>query len=102
MVRLYAQAHLDLLLLAVIHAEPGDGAAVMRELHEHSGRRFALSPQLAYSALHRLERNRLVQRSYVEPRRYELTASGRRSLDTKRKEWESFAKGVQAVLRRMT
>jgi PadR family transcriptional regulator PadR len=102
MVRVYARAHLDLLLLAVIHQEPGDGEAVMRELREQSGRRFTPSSQVVYSELHYLERNRLIRRSYVEPRRYMLTASGRRSLTTKRKEWESFAKGVQTLLQRTT
>jgi DNA-binding PadR family transcriptional regulator len=98
MVRVFIQAHLDLLLLAVIGGKPGDGEAVMHELREKSGGRFTPSPQSVYSALHRLERNRLIQRPGVERRRYVLTASGRRSLNTKRKEWESFAKGVQTLL----
>ena len=98
MVLVFAQAHLDLLLLAVIRGEPGDGEAVMRELREKSGGRFAPSSQSVYSALHRLERNRLIQRLNVESRHYVLTASGRRSLNMKRKEWESFAKGVQSLL----
>lgn len=97
MVRLYAQAHLDLLLLAVIRDEPGDGATVMRELRDRSGGRFTPSSQTVYAALHRLERNRLIRRS-EQTRRYRLTASGRRWLGTRRKEWESFEKGVHAVL----
>jgi DNA-binding PadR family transcriptional regulator len=96
----YVWAHLDLLLLAVIHGEPGDGEAVMRELREQSSGRFAPSRQLVYARLHYLERNRLISRSYAEPRRYVLTDSGRRSLSWKRKEWESFARGVQALLGR--
>jgi PadR family transcriptional regulator PadR len=98
MVRIYAQVHLDLLLLAVISAKPGDGAAVMRELRERSGGRFTPPSRTVYGALNHLERNRLIQRSYVEPRRYKLTDSGRRSLHTRRMEWESFATGVYAVL----
>jgi Transcriptional regulator PadR-like family len=61
--RVYVQAHLDLLLLAVIREEPGGGDAVMRRLRDTSGGRFTPSTQLVYSALHRLERNRLVERS---------------------------------------
>jgi PadR family transcriptional regulator len=102
MVRVYVRAHLDLLLLAVINQEPDDGEAVMRELRELSGRKFNPSSQVVYSALHYLERNRLIRRSHVEPRRYMLTASGRRSLTAKRKEWESFAKMVQTLLQRTT
>jgi DNA-binding PadR family transcriptional regulator len=97
MIRSYVQAHLDLLLLAVIRAEPGDGAAVIRHLRERSGGKFAPSSQSVYATLHHLERNRLVER-YPEPRRYTLTSSGRRSLETKRKELDSFVAGVHAVL----
>jgi PadR family transcriptional regulator len=96
--RVYVQAHLDLLLLAVIREEPGGGDAVMRRLRDTSGGRFAPSAQLVYPALHRLERNRLVERSGAERRRYRLTPSGRRSLATKRKEWENSTKGVQMLL----
>jgi DNA-binding PadR family transcriptional regulator len=92
------QAHLDLLLLAVIREEPGGGDAVMRRLRDKSGERFALSAQLIYPALHRLERNRLVERSGAQHRRYRLTPSGHRSLASKRKEWEAFTKGVQMLL----
>ncbi|GAA1321411.1 PadR family transcriptional regulator [Pseudonocardia xinjiangensis] len=97
MMRSYVQAHLDLLLLAAIRAEPGDGAAVIRHLRERSGGKFAPSSQRVYAALHHLERNRLVER-YPEPRRYTLTNSGRRSLEMKRKELDSFVAGVHAVL----
>ena len=83
MIRLYAQEHL---------------ALVMRELRERSGGRFKPSSQTVYSALHRLERNRLIERGYPEFRRYMLTTSGRRSLETKRREFESFVAGVHAVL----
>jgi PadR family transcriptional regulator, regulatory protein PadR len=98
MLESYVRAHLDLLLLAVIADKPRNADAVMRELRERSGGRFTPSPQLAYKALHHLERNRLVQRSDKDPRRYELTDSGRRSLATKRRAWGSFVKGVQGVL----
>ncbi len=97
MLRVYVQAHLDLLLLAVIREEPGVGDALMRALREKSGGRFAPSSQSVYRALHRLERNRLVERSGAE-RHYKLTASGRRSLATKRKEWDAFTKGMQLLL----
>jgi PadR family transcriptional regulator PadR len=96
----YVRAHLDLLLLAVIRDEPGDATAVVRELRERSGGRFAPSSRLVYATLHHLERNRLVQLADTARRHYELTDSGRRSLATKRKAWESFVKGVQGVVRR--
>ncbi len=94
---MYVQAHLDLLLLAVIREEPGAGGAVIRALHEKSGGRFTPSAQSVYPALHRLERNRLVERSAAD-RRYRLTPSGRRSLAAKRREWEAFAEGLRGLL----
>lgn len=100
MLESYVRVHLDLLLLAVIRDEPGDATAVTRELRERSGGRFTPSSRLVYAALHHLERNRLIQHSGTARRRYELTESGHRSLITKRKAWESFAKGVQGVVRR--
>jgi len=51
-----------------------------------------------YPALHRLERNRLIQRARNDPHRYVLTAAGYRSLAAKQQEWESFAQGVRALL----
>lgn len=69
MVRVHARAHLDLLLLPVVHGEPGDGEAVMRELRARSGGRFSATAGSVYPALHRLERNRLTQRS-ARDRRY--------------------------------
>ncbi|GAA1213672.1 PadR family transcriptional regulator [Pseudonocardia alaniniphila] len=100
MLESHVRAHLDLLLLAVIRDEPGDATAVMRELRERSGGRFTPSSQVVYAALHHLARNRLVQLADTARRRYELTDSGRRSLATKRKAWESFVNGVQGVVRR--
>ena len=98
MVRVHARAHLDLLLLAAVRNEPGDGEAVMQELRRQSGGRFMPGARTIYSALHRLERNRLIRRSGGDARAYVLTVSGRRSLATKAQEWESFVQGVRGLI----
>lgn len=98
MVRVHARAHLDLLLLAVVAGDPGDGAAVIREVHEQSGGRFTIGSGTVYPALHRLERNRLIRRPRENPRRYVLTTAGQRSLAAKQQEWDAFVQGVQALL----
>ena len=36
----------------------------------------------------------------ADPRRYLLTVSGHSSLETKAREWESFAKGTEALIQR--
>jgi DNA-binding PadR family transcriptional regulator len=102
MVHPYLQAHLDLLFLGLIDQEPRDPDTVLRAVQEQFGKKFAPSRQLTYSALHYLERNRLIQPLETDPRRYALTPSGRRSLGMRIKQWELFTKEVQAVLRRRT
>jgi DNA-binding PadR family transcriptional regulator len=96
----YVQAHLDFLLLAMIRREPHNAHSVRHELRERFGSRSTPSAQLIYSRLHYLERNRLIRPLPADPRRYLLTVSGRRSLETKTREWESFANGTEALLQR--
>ena len=96
----YVHTHLDFLLLAMIRQEPHDAHSVRRELRERFGARSTPSPQRVYSMLHYLERNRLIRPLPADPRRYLLTVSGRRSLETKTREWEAFAKGTEAILQR--
>jgi len=97
----YLHAHLDFLLLAMIRQAPRDAHSVRRELRERFGARSTPSPQLVYSRLHYLERNRLIRPLPANPRRYLLTVSGQRSLDTRTREWDSFAKGTEALLQRV-
>lgn len=97
MVRVHARAHLHLLVLAVVRTRPGDYLAVIRALREQSGGRFQISTRAAHSALHYLERNRLIRRAPNDRRAYVLTASGERRLATKYDEWRSFVDGVESV-----
>ena len=95
--------HLDLLLLAALHAEPKHGYAVIEHVRRTSGGRFDYPEGTVYPALHRLEADGLLRSrwSEVEGRRrrvYELTASGEKALDGRRREWERFSQSVSAVL----
>jgi DNA-binding PadR family transcriptional regulator len=96
----YVHAHLGFLLLAMIGQEPRNAHSVRRELRERFGARSTPSPQLVYSLLHYLERNRLIRPLPADPRRYLLTVLGRRSLEMRTREWESFAKGAETLLHR--
>jgi DNA-binding PadR family transcriptional regulator len=96
--------HLDLLLLAALHAEPRHGYAVIEHVRRASGGRFDYPEGTVYPALHRLEADGLLRSrwSEVEGRRrrvYELTASGEKALVGRRREWERFSQSVSAVLR---
>ena len=95
--------HLDLLLLAALHAEPRHGYAVIEHVRRTSGGRFDYPEGTVYPALHRLEADGLLRSrwSEVEGRRrrvYELTAGGEKALDGRRREWERFSQSVTAVL----
>ena len=92
----YVRAHLDFLLLAMIRREPRDAQSVRRELGERFGTRSAPSAQAVYSMLSYL--NRLIRSLPADPRRFLLTALGRRSLDTRIREWRSFKEGAEALL----
>jgi DNA-binding PadR family transcriptional regulator len=95
--------HLDLLLLAALHSEPRHGYAVIEHVRRTSGGRFDYPEGTVYPALHRLEADGLLRSrwSEVDGRRrrvYELTASGVKALDGRRREWERFSQSVSAVL----
>jgi DNA-binding PadR family transcriptional regulator len=94
----YVRAHLDLLLLAMIRREPRDAQSVRRELRARFGARSAPSAQTVYSMLSYLKRNRLIRRLPADSHRYSLTAWGRRSLETRIREWHSFGRGTEALL----
>jgi PadR family transcriptional regulator PadR len=97
------KGHLDGLLLAVLEAGPAHGYAVIETLRSGSGGRFDLPTGTVYPALHRLERAGLVRSgwSIVAGRRrrtYELTAAGRRALESERTSWSEFATAMSTVL----
>jgi len=95
--------HLDLLLLAALRDAPRHGYAVIDHLRRASGGRFDYPEGTVYPALHRLEGEGLLRSGWseVEGRRrrvYELTAKGAKTLDGRRRDWESFSRSVSALL----
>lgn len=98
------RGHLDALILATLEKGALHGYAVMQALRESSGGALELPTGSLYPALRRLERAGYVRSEWrmVGGRRrrtYELTAAGRRALDTERSEWRDFAAVVEGVLR---
>jgi PadR family transcriptional regulator PadR len=97
------KGHLDGMLLASLEAGPGHGYAIIEALRAGSGGQFHLPTGTVYPALHRLEKAGLLQATWAEAggrrrRVYELTADGRRALDTERGTWREFSAAVTAVL----
>ncbi len=97
------KGHLDLLLLSVLRGEPRHGYAVIASLREISGDAFDLPEGTVYPALHRLERDGLIQSDWTEVagrrrRVYQITGHGAETMDARRAEWAAFSSGVNAVL----
>jgi PadR family transcriptional regulator PadR len=97
------RGHLELLLLGVLRRGPQHGYAAITGLRELSGGEFDLPEGTVYPALHKLEAGGLVRSTWstIDGRKrrvYELTAEGRAALAVQRRQWTSFARGVEAVL----
>jgi DNA-binding PadR family transcriptional regulator len=97
------RGYLDPLVLAVLADHSLHGYAVIEELKTRSGGELDLPEGTVYPALHRLERRGLLRSAWTkaEGRRrrvYRLTASGRRELASRTREWRTFARVVDGVL----
>ena len=97
------KGYLDPLILAVLSGGPLHGYAVIEEIKARSGGELDLPEGTVYPALHRLERRGLLRSGWTSAagrrrRTYRLTASGRRELATRSREWRSFARVVDGVL----
>jgi PadR family transcriptional regulator PadR len=97
------KGYLDPLILAVLAERSLHGYAVIEELKARSGGELDLPEGTVYPALHRLEHRGLLRSGWTtaEGRRrrmYRLTASGRRELGSRAREWRTFARVVDGVL----
>jgi DNA-binding PadR family transcriptional regulator len=103
------KGNLDLLLLSVLTAGPAHGYAVIADLRERSGGTFDLPEGTVYPALHRLERDGLLEAAWQRGeggpgggrRRkvYAVTSAGAAALAAERSRWDRFTAGVGSVLR---
>jgi transcriptional regulator len=97
------KGHLDLLLLAIIAAEPAHGYRIIEQLKRRSGGAFNLAEGTVYPALHRLEQSGLLSSSWAQGsgrrrRVYRVTARGRRALASEQRDWRTFTSAVEAVV----
>ena len=94
---------LDPLILATVAEEPAHGYAILQRLKERSSGAFDLAEGTIYPALHRLERDGLLNSTWSTDsgrrrRVYSLTRSGTSALEVRRQEWKHFAHAVEAVM----
>ena len=94
----------ETLLLALLELEPMYGYQMAKEVDERSRGYFAFKEGTLYPALHRLERDKLVEGNWqdtpsgVRRRYYGITAKGRQALADRLKEWRRFNHAMNSVM----
>src|SRR5579862_1828781 len=89
----------DTLLLEVISGGSTYGYEISQTVLDRSRGYFEITEGSLYPALHRLERQKLLESFWKEAdgrerKYYKLTPAGRSALAAKKAEWQRFAEGV--------
>ena len=93
----------EMLMLEVISHGPTYGYEITQTVLERSRGEFSLKEGSLYPALHRLEREKMLEAYWSEHdgrrrKYYRVTALGRKALNARKAEWQSFASAVNGVL----
>lgn len=94
----------DTLLLALLAREPMYGYQIVKEMERRSSGYFSFKEGTLYPALHRLERDGLVQGLWREAagsqlrRYYHITPKGTEALGARELEWRQFSRAVDKVV----
>jgi PadR family transcriptional regulator, regulatory protein PadR len=94
----------ETLLLALLDLEPMYGYQIVKEMKQRSSGYFDFKEGTLYPALHRLERDLLVDGRWqntpagASRRYYFITAKGRQALAERLKEWRRFSRAMDAVM----
>lgn len=92
------------LLLSLIQAEPMYGYQIIKEIERRSEGYFRFREGTLYPALHRLEKDVLVEGRWQQTPRgqdrryYYLTAKGQAVREAKMAEWQGFSTAVNRVI----
>ena len=98
------QGTLDLLILKVCGAGPVHGYAISQRLRARSEEVLQVQQGSLYPALHRLEKKGLLKATWDvtdsgrEAKFYQLTAAGRRQLDSETAYWLQMSRAIALVL----
>jgi len=98
------QGTLDLLLLGALASGPMHGYGIATLVHERTDGHLAVEDAALYQALHRLDRQGLVEAEWRasennrRARYYTLTTAGRRRLREATADWRRYSRAVAAVL----
>jgi transcriptional regulator len=95
---------LDLLVLRALLAAPMHGYGIATLVRERTAGDLAVEDAALYQALHRLDRQGLVEAEWRpsennrRARYYTLTATGRKRLREETANWRRYSRAVEAVL----
>jgi PadR family transcriptional regulator, regulatory protein PadR len=98
------QGTLDLVVLRTLASGPMHGYGIATRVHQLTDCRLAIEDAALYQALHRLDRQNLVEtewRASENNRRacyYTLTPAGRTRLREETVNWRRYAQAIDAVL----
>ena len=98
------QGTLDLLVLRSLARGPMHGYGIATLVHQRTGGDLAIEDAALYQALHRLDRQGLVEAEWGpsennrRARYYALTAAGRKRLRDDTANWRRYARAIEAVL----
>jgi PadR family transcriptional regulator PadR len=98
------QGTLDLLILKAVALEPLHGWAISERLQQISNDAVQVLQGSLYPALHRLERRGWVKAKWAisennrRAKYYELTAQGRKQLETETAAWHKLTSTVDQIL----
>lgn len=96
---------LDLLVLRTLASGAMHGYGIATHVHDLTGGELAIEDAALYQALHRLDRQGLVDAEWSpsennrRARYYSLTAAGRKRLRDETDNWRRYSRAVEAVLR---
>ena len=98
------QGTLDLLILRIVALGPIHGYAIAQRIQQVSRDVLQVQQGSLYPALHRLERKGLLKATWDvtdsgrEAKFYQLTAAGRRQLDSETAYWLQMSRAIALVL----
>jgi PadR family transcriptional regulator PadR len=99
------QGTIELLILKTLEHGPNHGFGITLHIQGVSGGLLKVEEGSLYPALHRLDRDKLVEAEWKvsengrRARYYKLTAQGRKTLVAQTETWDTLRRGVTKVLR---
>jgi len=94
----------ETLLLALLENEPMYGYQIVKEVDQRSSGYFAFKEGTLYPALHRLEKQKLIEGRWeytpnnVRRRYYLITAKGQEGLADRLTEWQRFTNAMNSIM----